>query len=321
MADKAIADSLSAAVNEYMQWWDTRQHAAGNAERVVYPLYHYTDGTGLAGIIGNQEFWLTSIFQLNDTGELDFGVRFAMRELTRQAERGDPVLKYMIDRMKEVLDGEIHKEFDFFVGSLTRRGNNLGQWGFYGDDGKGFALGVTPATIHGVDALVAEVAYGRGTATARQGEAIEKAVAIVNANLKHIYADPKLGSDFLKGLSVQLAISILWNSITIKDSAYRPEAEVRLIVPRRARNLADVRIRLRGTEKIRYIGLTVPFRDRKNFRRLVMGPDAPPDAENAVAGFLTAHGIDSKGLLYRSRIPYRSRLPAEPVHHHFEVAK
>jgi hypothetical protein len=61
---------LSAAVEDFGDWWNKERASLDVAEKVTAPLFHYTDANALAGVLKNEEIWFTSIFHMNDPSEL-----------------------------------------------------------------------------------------------------------------------------------------------------------------------------------------------------------------------------------------------------------
>lgn len=98
-------------------------------------LYHYTDVNGFFEIISKQKLWLSSTRNLNDHGELSWGMKLvyaAIREfeLLNEAEK-----KLLIDQFTAMCG------FDRFICSLSEAPDSLSQWRAYADDGHGFAIG------------------------------------------------------------------------------------------------------------------------------------------------------------------------------------
>lgn len=108
-------------------------------------LYHYTDLTGLRGILCGRSLWLTHAFALNDPGELDYGVQLAAGEIGevqgRKAAPGSPVHRAlgMLRTCVQSAYGPTHHPF---VASFCEGGDVLSQWREYGARGGGYAVGV-----------------------------------------------------------------------------------------------------------------------------------------------------------------------------------
>src|SRR6516225_9633698 len=103
-------------------------------------IYHYTDDVGLRGILESGRLWLTDIFSLNDPSELKHGLSLAVRILNEKAANG-PEESKLFARDFGSLNEAIRRSAHYFVCSLSERGDDLGQWRAYADNGRGFALG------------------------------------------------------------------------------------------------------------------------------------------------------------------------------------
>ena len=158
------------------------------AQQVKAPLYHYTSASSLQGIIDNQEIWFTSMFHLNDPTELKLGWGIANEFLREYSEAGGEFPKILCDDFTRGFDGMVQM-FGFFVASFSRNGDDLGQWRAYGDNGRGFAIGLAPHIFHPTPptceqklnekAYIAEVIYDRSKAKALFGGAISRIMKIV----------------------------------------------------------------------------------------------------------------------------------------------
>src|SRR6516165_3721803 len=66
----AIPPPLLTAAALFRAWAADRLLRAQEAQKILEPLYHYTDAGGLKGIIESQQIWFTSHRYLNDPSEL-----------------------------------------------------------------------------------------------------------------------------------------------------------------------------------------------------------------------------------------------------------
>jgi hypothetical protein len=126
-------DQAEEVVNEF----------SGGLEAIPTPpaIYHYTDGTGLRGILQAGKLWFTDIFNLNDPTELRHGFRPAIELLQAEAETGLPEMKQFANNVIAMLQGGIEEIAHFFVCCFSRSSDDLGQWRAYADNGRGFAIG------------------------------------------------------------------------------------------------------------------------------------------------------------------------------------
>jgi len=69
-----LPDVLETAVGDYVKWAERYISSVEKKNAVKKPLYHYTDATGLKGVIENDEIWFTDFRYLNDPSELRHGI-------------------------------------------------------------------------------------------------------------------------------------------------------------------------------------------------------------------------------------------------------
>ncbi|MDG7002106.1 MAG: DUF2971 domain-containing protein, partial [Nitrososphaerota archaeon] len=113
-------------------------------------LYHYTNDTGLHGILGSGKMWLSDIFSLNDPSELWHGVRIGFDVLfEKMVDAGKAQKK---DRAAEFEDAKKHieKSAQFLSCSFSKTGDDLGQWRAYAADGRGYAIGFDRSKLENV---------------------------------------------------------------------------------------------------------------------------------------------------------------------------
>jgi hypothetical protein len=312
---------LQAGVDEFAKWWQAKQSAAGMAEKILEPLYHYTDAGGLKGIVENQEIWFTSVLHLNDPSEINYGIDAAkqeLRELVNQSG-GNEFLKEFCNHIEFLITHNRHAVFGFFVASFSRSADELGQWRAYGDDGRGFAVGLNPRLFQTTDTpdttkpeknvFVASVSYGERNARMKQREALQRAIAIMQKivstkNGRMLMA--KNETEFNSKMCMEIAVPMLWNSVTTKHDAYAAEREVRLIILGDLARFTSIETRVRNGDLVPFVRSCMSTHKEGDIVRVMIGPAAEPIAEDAVDNLLKTKGIDPVGRVCRSKIPYRS---------------
>jgi hypothetical protein len=315
----ALPSVLQEAIDKYRAWAEQHLQAEQDATSITEPLYHYTDGNGLKGILASGQVWFTDYRHLNDPSELTHGIDMA-RDVARLLGNGaDGRVRLFLENFADLFT---HRNFDttleFFIASFSRARDDLGQWRAYSGDGRGFAIGFTPRMFRIADPVpgrlpefVGPIRYRTDDVCGRHKAAIEQAVAIfldtVNANADLI-GDKAVGIPFMDQFVREIiAQPLIWNCLTSKHPAYEHEQEVRLLimgVP--SRLSAHVTTRLRGSELVPYIAHSMPIREPHHIARIVVGPAAPPDAERTVQTLLTSLGLDPNIPVGRSDIPYRA---------------
>lgn len=104
-------------------------------------IYHYTDGSGLRGILESGKLWFTDIFNLNDPTELRHGLNPSIEILKQRAEEGPPELKEFLRVYLEMGQSGVEQVAHFFVCCFSEDGDDLGQWRAYADNGRGYVVG------------------------------------------------------------------------------------------------------------------------------------------------------------------------------------
>ena len=322
-----LPPSLQAGVDGFARWWHQKQTIADIADKITNPLFQYTDAAGIKGIIENQEIWLTSLFHLNDPSELTHGIKCAVQEIkefySKAVQQNDGIIQTACDQVEWLITRDPRSELAFFVASFSRDPDDLGQWRAYGDDGRGFAVGFAPRLFHIGDTadpqkpennvFVASVTYGDDVIRMKHREAIHTAFDIICRTVanplcqQEISRDNLLGDVFIDKMCTSLLVPLMWNSITTKHRAYKPEQEVRLIILGHVPLFTKIEIRTRGSKLVPFIKSPMATQTAGNITKVMVGPAADSTAEDEVRNLLIAKGINPTNLVFRSEIPYRGR--------------
>jgi len=128
-------------------------------------LYHYTDHSGLLGIIQSKTLWATHFEYTNDATEVIHGIGVALKQLelaVSQTDSSDVEYKvedYLLDKVPNskpsdalvqvalatlrVPQIERKSSYEFFFACLSEHGDQLSQWRAYARDATGFAVGLS----------------------------------------------------------------------------------------------------------------------------------------------------------------------------------
>jgi hypothetical protein len=311
---------LQAGVNEFAEWWQQKQRAADIADKITRPLYHFTDAGGLKGIVDNQEIWLTSVLHLNDPSEVKYGIEAAKQELQALInESGGEFLQEFCDHIEFLITHNRDDVFGFFVANFSRAGDELGQWRGYGDNGRGFAVGLNPGLFQSTDTpdpktpeknvFVAPVSYGERNGRMKQRETLRRAIAVMQKIISTKEGRVlmlKNEAELRVKICMELAVPILWNSVTTKHDAYKAEREVRRIIIGHLPRFISIETRIRKGELVPFLRSHISTHDKGDIVKIVIGPAAEPTAEDSVKNLLRTQGIDPVRRVVRSKIPYRS---------------
>ncbi|MDP9416299.1 MAG: hypothetical protein M3P48_00305 [Actinomycetota bacterium] len=104
--------------------------------------WHYTDASGLLGIIESDTLWASAPSSLNDTKEMIHGAEVISRVWQ---ERREEVINPCRTFVDYVLETDLLDEIqgNIFILSASRNGDLLNQWQHYAQ-GDGFAIGIDP---------------------------------------------------------------------------------------------------------------------------------------------------------------------------------
>jgi hypothetical protein len=124
----------------------TTEYAQLSAERPQM-LFHYTNGTGLLGIIGSNRLWATHTLYLNDRLEIQYAVELVDAELRRRLETADTEpSRTLFSRLMNTYNFT-NVGFTAYVSCFCREGDLLSPWRGYGAQGAGFSLGLESMMI------------------------------------------------------------------------------------------------------------------------------------------------------------------------------
>lgn len=107
-------------------------------------LFHYTDVSGLHGIIESRALWATDARFLNDRSEIDHGRDFILEKIDERASKSS---SDSIKRFLQEMAGELKiffgptRWYRVFVVCFCEKPSLLSQWRAYSEKGGGYALG------------------------------------------------------------------------------------------------------------------------------------------------------------------------------------
>lgn len=185
-------------------------------------LYHYTDFSGLQGILQNDDLWLTHSRYLNDDEEITHGYRI-VREVIESTRKAAPERAQFLDALYELVKEPT--EEGVYICSFCLDDNRLSQWRGYSANGMGVSLQFNP---HGFDYVTGPDSPKYGLVRlwkvfyeqSKQTEIIEHAIG-------HAYThQPNLSEE---ERATQAADSIRFFIPTFKNEGFSEENECRLI--------------------------------------------------------------------------------------------
>lgn len=231
--------------------------------------YHYTDASGLIGILTSDRLWATDVRFLNDPSEGRF-LPAKLLDLMGAKPGGLSITeRRAIDEIRRSLANPRDASSTFSV-SFCSDGDLLSQWRGYGSFGLGYAIGLDLSNSpHPQLGMLYDVSYG------------EEPLEDVAADLLEIYA--KATEKW--GLHICEEAAVLLQSLAhaFKEPSYKEEQESRIVTGiSKQRELfareAPLRFRARGGDIIPYIPLALDIVRGEDLvpklpiRRIVLGP-------------------------------------------------
>lgn len=106
-----------------------------NLKRGALSLYHYTDLSGLVGIVERHDLWVSHSRYANDDEEVTHGLSIVCNALKRATESGqhDAVFLQTLTKLTEEPEGA-------YICCFCEKDNLLSQWRGYGANGSGVSL-------------------------------------------------------------------------------------------------------------------------------------------------------------------------------------
>jgi hypothetical protein len=108
----------------------------------VSRLYHYTDLSGLNGIISNNDLWLTHVRFCNDDEELTHGRKIVAETLAAQKNKATPEQFEYLKRVEQLLAEPVAD--GVYICCLCAKDNLLSQWRGYSANGAGVSIELDP---------------------------------------------------------------------------------------------------------------------------------------------------------------------------------
>ena len=277
------------------------------AEEPPPPLiYHYTDGTGLRGILESGKLWFTDIFSLNDPTELRHGLNSAIEILKQLKNNKSQELDFFLKVFQKMVNSHIESTAHHFICCFSKDGDDLGQWRAYADNGRGYAIGFDGDMLTEVflkstteNRAAFPITYGDDPLHEMQTKIIEMFIPLFSLDSRRVYQTK---------LATSLAVQLAYSSLFFKHKAYRNEEECRFsqIYPI-GPSVEGVKLRDRRYSLIRYIEFDWRTVAAGSLKKIIIGPAADRSlarhfADECLREFHRVEGVE----IDQSFIPYRA---------------
>ena len=277
-------------------------------------LYHYTNFTGLLGIVADGALWASDIRYMNDSAELKHTADLIRGEITLRIGAGHP----RPDLLNQFLDWVTYRITNghmLFAASFRSNGNLLSQWRGYSRLGKGVSLGFNPDSIlHCAQRQGFQI--GKCIYDCRQQEHLIRQVVDAVESLAQLHdlqagEEKSLGTTTYHGVFQLIESDLLRIAAILKHPSFREEEEWRIVSPVVTDFVkAPVLFREGASMLVPYIefGLTAEPHAPIALEHLFLGPTPNITISmNSLTMYLAKNGIrPEKGISY-CQIPYRAR--------------
>lgn len=234
--------------------WGLRMHLrkklVTSATQMPPTLYHYTDATGLLGIVTSGTVWATHYAYLNDASEFKYAVGVMKDVLTKATADADPDswkgrFRQVIaqDNNSSLYSNDWAQDTDEqqFVACFSEVGDGLSQWRGYGKSIGGYSLGFQFSDLHAIEKRINDSQAGKELSRAspdisaeflpcRYGQ--EEQMALIAEGferaLRHCETTRYPVDD--SSLTALLGAIVRSVSSSFKDPAFEDEHEWRLVV-------------------------------------------------------------------------------------------
>lgn len=270
---------------------------------------HYTDLSGLKGILEANEFWLSDHRFLNDLSEYSYGQELAIKvikEFLRQESDGN-----FSTLLKEVLRTVTEVAPVFYVASFSLAQDRLDQWKGYGRTNEGVCLVLKNDVTLGREGMLTQVPAIEPMQVIYD---LEEQTRRLRATIS-IFRDEFINRpcDISRTFSLwqrDLAFLVAYEFIRFKHKEYSSEEEIRLVVSSESSILTNKKPRHRISN-----GRLIPYVTTKNqllsydvklpLAEVIVGPLATQDSIiRSIEVFL--HNTGYENIRVRgSSVPFR----------------
>jgi hypothetical protein len=219
-------------------------------------LHHYTDASGLKGILQTRKLHATDLRFMNDSGELQYARDLISKVANSELSECDKAVSEFFHQGLGVL-GQLD-ELRFYAACFCEDGDLLGQWRAYGNSGGGYAIGFdVPAMMSNLflgdvpqlgNRTLQKVDYDPESQQKSVRRVLKGPVSISNDCLNKFRNHPDL-VDALRACVSHTVKSLVREQSRIKHPLFREEREWRIVeIEREAKAF-----------RISRAGLLVPF--------------------------------------------------------------
>lgn len=254
-------------------------------------VYHYTNASGLLGIISTGSLWMTDIEFMNDAQELAYARTTVLDELQIRAYEIAPLdersadgeraetLRSIAEELEQSPHGHPSRTYHVYAACFCQNGDLLSQWRAYGGD-SGYAIGFRTSSLREVSTALESVSFQKVI------YGLEEAGHYLNDMLEAV-AQGVAGFPGATG-NIRLMTRVLPTVATIKHPTFAEEQEWRLLSTSWGASEA-LSFRSASVGLVPYVKASLPD---DAVAHVIVGPGQYPTVRiSGVAQLLERHGM------------------------------
>jgi hypothetical protein len=286
-------------------------------------IFHYTDVRGALAIIESGHLWFTERAHLNDTVELQYGLRIGHEMLEGEVRKAGPRVP---QQLADHLMGEVERglgEYGYWVASFSHVDDDLSQWRSYADDGRGVCLGFSVQALdmgNFASNIPAVFRFLRFPVRYAESELRRLLQPYIDATINlldrvNLPSMPSYSQRQGRALLYERDVlhtmmsGLYLHAMMHKHYAYQHEREYRLILNAdrlKVETDAHHKVRVRNGEIVGYLDLPIPnWGASRVLTHINVGPAASPKLEGQLATAFRSLGVPVPKI-ERSKLPFRT---------------
>lgn len=252
-------------------------------------IYHYTDASGLMGIIKNRTLWATDINFLNDSEEYHAGLK-KLKDFCNNAlnnlDQENPIeisMRGLLELMPNFIETNL-KNRNLYIISFTSKEDNLRQWMSYCPENSGYCIEFDSESI-----LMSE----------ENQKALKINCKIENVDYNYGRIDEILSLKYIINLTetlgthaagTKIAYDLLFHCCAIKNNEFHDESETRLVIQSKRSKDHETQYRTKSGIILPYIEYPI---NTSAISKIIVGPNINIElAKKGLEDFLLKNKVE-----------------------------
>jgi hypothetical protein len=279
-------------------------------------VYHYTNTSGLMGILNSKSLWATDVWYMNDTGEGTYATEMIRQFLDARTSPSEAMREFCSLAKEIIKTPWDSRGIRSYIACLSENGDQLSQWRSYGY-GRGFSIAFDLESLLGLfglppsQGLLGRVVY--------DPQLQQRLLADVYQKSEQLLSEPQKKSDDQSDPQhpaptealTKFMIRSLTSSSFFKHPAFSEEAEIRIYTARWPgyKKLSEVKFRESTLGIIPYVSIPLIAPDAEYIsaiREVIIGPQPHQrEVQRATGQFFAANGLSDVEIRL-SEVPLRA---------------